>query len=182
MNQEKTIKSEQIYAGRIVNLRVDTVSLPDGRTKKREIVGHPGAAAIVALMDEGVLLVEQYRKAVETGTLEIPAGTLELGESAEQCARRELVEETGFQALKMDKLTEFYPSPGFSSEIIHIFKASGLKKVPDADAELPITFVPLNELLTKIRNGEIRDGKTIIGVLTVRLMLTVERERMSQQD
>jgi ADP-ribose pyrophosphatase len=86
----------------------------------------------------------------------------------------------------MDKLTEFYPSPGFSSEIIHIFKASGLKKVPDADAELPITFVPLNELLTKIRNGEIRDGKTIIGVLMatlmVTLMVTVEREMMSQQD
>ena len=130
-------------------------------------------------MDEGVLLVEQYRKAVETGTLEIPAGTLEAGESADQCARRELVEETGFQALKMDKLTEFYPSPGFSSEIIHIFKASGLKKVPDADAELPIAFVPLGELLTKIRNGEIRDGKTIIGVLMATLMLTVERERMS---
>ena len=182
MSQEKTIKSERIYAGRIVNLRVDTVSLPDGRTKKREIVGHPGAAAIVALMDDGVLLVEQYRKAVETGTLEIPAGTLEAGELAEQCARRELVEETGFQALKMDKLTDFYPSPGFSSEIIHIFKASGLKKVPDADAELPITFVPLNELLTKVRNGEVRDGKTIIGVLMVRWMLTVERERMSQQD
>ncbi|MCW3133472.1 MAG: NUDIX hydrolase [Methanophagales archaeon] len=173
MNEEKSIKSEQIYKGRVVQLRVDTVSLPDGQTKIREIVHHPGAAAIVALTnkDEGedreVLLVEQYRKAVESKTLEIPAGTLEEGESPEECARRELIEETGFQASKLDKLVEFYPSPGFSSEIIHIFEASGLKKVSDVDAELPIRFVPLSELLIKIRRGEIKDGKTVIGVLMV---------------
>ncbi len=171
MNEEKTIESEQIYKGKVVQLRVDTVSLPDRRTKIREIVVHPGAAAIVPLMndaeDKEVLLVEQYRKAVESKTLEIPAGTLEEGESPEECAKRELIEETGFQASKLDKLMEFYPSPGFSSEIIHIFKASGLKKVSNAEAELPIKFVELNELLTKIRNGEIRDGKTVIGVLMV---------------
>ena len=167
MNEEKTIKSEQIYKGKVVQLRVDTVSLPDGRTKIREIIVHPGAAAIVALMNEEVLLVEQYRKAVESKTLEIPAGTLEEGESPEDCASRELIEETGFQASKLDKLTEFYPSPGFSSEIIHIFVASGLKKVSNAEAELPIKFVRLNELLTKIRKGEVKDGKTVIGVLMV---------------
>ncbi len=167
MKEEKTIKSEQIYKGKVVQLRVDTVSVPDGRTKKREIVVHPGAAAIVPLMNDGkeVLLVEQYRKAVESMTLEIPAGTLEEGESPEECAMRELIEETGFQASNLDKLVEFYPSPGFSSEIIHIFKASGLKK--GSDAELPIRFVPLDELLTRIRRGEIKDGKTVIGVLMV---------------
>ncbi len=167
MKEEKTIKSEQIYKGKVVQLRVDTVSVPDGRTKKREIVVHPGAAAIVPLMNGGkeVLLVEQYRKAVESKTLEIPAGTLEEGESPEECAMRELIEETGFQASNLDKLVEFYPSPGFSSEIIHIFKASGLKK--GSDAELPIRFVPLDELLTRIRRGEIKDGKTVIGVLMV---------------
>ncbi|MGB2842777.1 MAG: NUDIX hydrolase [Halobacteriota archaeon] len=167
MKEEKTIESKQIYEGRIVNLRVDTVSLPDGRTKLREIVVHPGAAAIVPLMNEEVLLVEQYRKAVDSPTLEIPAGTIEEGESPEECAKRELIEETGFQATKLDKLIEFYPSPGFSSEIIHIFKASGLKKVSDAEAELPIKFVRLSELLMKIRKGEIKDGKTVIGVLMV---------------
>jgi len=171
MNEEKTIESKQIYKGKVVQLRVDTVSLPDGRRKIREIVVHPGAAAIVPLMNEGegedkeVLLVEQYRKAVESKTLEIPAGTLEEGESPEECAKRELIEETGFQASKLDKLIDFYPSPGFSSEIIHIFKASGLKKVSDVDAELSIRLVPLGELLTKIRNGKIKDGKTVIGVL-----------------
>jgi ADP-ribose pyrophosphatase len=168
MNEEKTLESKRIYKGKIVQLRVDTVSLPDGKTKKREIVVHPGAAAIVALMNrDEVLLVEQYRKAVEDKTLEIPAGTLEEGESPEECARRELMEETGFIASKLDKLVEFYPSPGFSSEIIHIFKASGLKKVADVHAELPLRFVPLKELLTLIRKGEVRDGKTVIGVLMV---------------
>jgi len=171
MNEEKTLESKRIYKGKIVQLRVDTVSLPDGKTKKREIVVHPGAAAIVALMnrdeEKEVLLVEQYRKAVENKTLEIPAGTLEEGESPEECARRELMEETGFIASKLNKLVEFYPSPGFSSEIIHIFKASGLKKVADVHAELPIRFVPLKELLTLIRKGEVRDGKTVIGVLMV---------------
>jgi ADP-ribose pyrophosphatase len=173
MKEEKTIESEQIYKGKVVQLRVDTVSLPDGRTKIREIVVHPGAAAIVPLMNEGegeekeVLLVEQYRKAVESKTLEIPAGTLEEGESPEDCASRELIEETGFQASKLNKLMEVYPSPGFSSEIIHIFVASGLKKVSNAEAELPIRFVRLNELLTKIRKGEVKDGKTVIGVLMV---------------
>ncbi len=165
MKEEKTIESKQIYKGRVVNLRVDTVSLPDGRTKMREIVVHPGAAAIVPLMNEEVLLVEQYRKAIASPTLEIPAGTLEEGESPEECAKRELIEETGFQASKLDKLIEYYPSPGFSSEIIHIFKASGLKKVSDAEAELSITFVPLEELRAKIRTGEIKDGKTVMGVL-----------------
>ena len=167
--EEKTIESKQIYKGKIVQLRVDTVSSPDSGTKIREIVVHPGAAAIVASINKGdkeeMLLVEQYRKAVEHKTLEIPAGTLEEGESPEECARRELIEETGFQASNLDKLIDFYPSPGFSSEIIHIFKASELKKVSEGEAELSIRFVRLSELLTKIRNGEIKDGKTVIGVL-----------------
>lgn len=167
MKEEKTIESKQIYKGKVVQLRVDTVSLPDGRTKMREIVVHPGAAAIVPLMNEEVLLVEQYRKAIDGPTLEIPAGTLEEGESPKECANRELIEETGFQASKLDKLIEYYPSPGFSSEIIYIFKASGLKKVSDAEAELSITFVPLEELLAMIKRGEIKDSKTVIGTLMV---------------
>jgi ADP-ribose pyrophosphatase len=166
MSEEKTIERKQIYNGRVVQLRVDTVSLPGGITKKREVVVHPGAAAIVALNENGeVLLVKQYRKAVESTTLEIPAGTLEVGESPEECASRELIEETGFQALELDKLVEFYPSPGFSSEVLHVFKASGLKRVSDVEAELAIRFVRLEEIVERIRKGEIRDGKTVIGVM-----------------
>lgn len=167
MTEELTIESKQLYKGKVVQLRLDTVSLPDGRTKTREILVHPGAAAIVPLMNEKLLLVEQYRAAVGRKTLEIPAGTLEEGESPEECAKRELIEETGFQASKWDTLTAYYPSPGYSSEIIHIFKASGLKSVSDAEAELPIQYMELKEVQAKIKTGEIMDSKTIIGVLTV---------------
>jgi ADP-ribose pyrophosphatase len=165
MNEAKTIESKQLYKGKVVQLRLDIVLLPDGRTKKREILVHPGAAAIVSLTNGKVLLVEQYRKAVERNTLEIPAGTLEEGESHEECAMRELIEETGFQASKLNKLTEYLPSPGYSSEIIHIYNANELTKV--SDAELPITFVELSEVLALIRKGEIKDGKTVVGVLMV---------------
>jgi ADP-ribose pyrophosphatase len=168
MGEERTIESKELYKGKVVQLRIDTVSLPDGRTKIREILVHPGAVAIVPLVNEKVLLVEQYRKAIERKTLEIPAGTLEEGESPEECAKRELIEETGYQASKLDKLIEYYPSPGISSEIIHIFKASGLTEVSDTEAELPISSVELKKLRAMIRTGEIKDSKTIIGVLMVR--------------
>jgi ADP-ribose pyrophosphatase len=173
--EEKTIESRQIYEGKIVNLRVDKVSSLNGKIKIREIVRHPGAAAIVPLMNDedgderkvDVLLVEQYRKAVGKRLLEIPAGLLEEGESPEECARRELIEETGFQALQLDKLIQFYPSPGFSTEIIHIFKATSLDKMGEGESDLQVKFVSLSELLMKIRKGEIKDGKTVIGVLMV---------------
>jgi len=151
MTEELTIESKQLYKGRVVQLRADTVSLTDGRTKMREILVHPGAAAIVPLMNEKLLLVEQYRAAVGRKTLEIPAGTLEEGESPEECAKRELIEETGFQASQWDTLTAYYPSPGYSSEIIHVFKASGLKRVSDAEAELPIQYMELKEVQAKIK-------------------------------
>ncbi|MBE0517313.1 MAG: NUDIX hydrolase [Methanophagales archaeon] len=165
MEEERTIESKELYKGRVVQVRLDTVSLPNGRTRIREILVHPGAVAIVPLVNERVLLVEQYRKAIERRTLEIPAGTLEEGESPEDCAKRELIEETGFNASQWDKLTSYYPSPGYSSELIHIFKARGLEKVSDAEAELPIHHMDLEDVQRKIRTGEIQDSKTIIGVL-----------------
>ena len=166
MNEEREVESEELYKGKVVQLRLTTVSLPNGSLKMREILVHPGAAAIVPLSDDNkLLLVEQYRAAVGRTTLEIPAGTLEEGESPEECAKRELIEETGFRAANWEKLTAYYPSPGYSSEIIYIFKASGLEKVFDANAELPLTSMPLTEVQAKIRTGEIMDSKTIIGVL-----------------
>jgi ADP-ribose pyrophosphatase len=165
MNEEKILASKQLYKGRVVQLQLTTVSLPNGRQKIREILIHPGAAAIVPVMNEEVLLVEQYRTAIGRKTLEIPAGTLEEGESPEECAKRELIEETGFDASHWDKLAEYYPSPGYSSEVIHVFKASGLKRVTEAEAELPIHHLDLKEVEARIRTGEIKDSKTIIGVL-----------------
>jgi ADP-ribose pyrophosphatase len=165
MNEEVTIESQQLYNGKVVQLRLATVSLPNGRQKMREILVHPGAAAIVPVVNGKVLLVEQYRTAVGHKTLEIPAGTLEGGELPEDCAKRELIEETGFSASQWDKVIAYYPSPGYSSELIHVFKASQLEKVSDVEAELPIHFMELKDLQAKIRTGEIEDSKTIIGVL-----------------
>lgn len=164
-NEEEALESKLLYKGRVVQLQLTTVSLPDGRRKKREILVHPGAAAIVPVLDGKLVLVEQYRTAVGRKTLEIPAGTLEAGESPEECAKRELIEETGFNASQWDMLAAYYPSPGYSSEIIHIFKASGLEKVPGAEAELPIQYLDLKDLESRIRTGKIMDSKTIIGVL-----------------
>jgi ADP-ribose pyrophosphatase len=168
MSEEKRIESEQLYAGRVVQLRLDTVTLPDGRLKKREILVHPGAAAIVPVLHDKLLLVEQYRTAIGRATLEIPAGTLEVGESPEACARRELIEETGFTAAEWQKLTAYYPSPGYSSELIHVYRASGLEKIAAVNAELPLHWLARSEVQNRIRTGEIQDSKTIIGVLLAR--------------
>lgn len=165
MNEEIPIESEQLYKGNVVQLRLATVSLPNGSQKKREILVHPGAAAIVPVVNDQVLLVEQYRTAVGRKTLEIPAGTLEAGESPDACAKRELIEETGFSAAQWAKLTAYFPSPGYSSEIIHVFKASELEHVAETEAELPIRYLALTDLQEKIRTGAIQDSKTIIGVL-----------------
>jgi ADP-ribose pyrophosphatase len=168
MSEEKRIESKQLYTGRVVQLRLDTVSLPDGRLKKREILVHPGAAAIVPVLHDKLLLVEQYRTAIGRATLEIPAGTLEVGESPEACARRELIEETGFTAAEWQKLTAYYPSPGYSSELIHVYQASGLEKIAAVNAELPLHWLPRSEVQNRIRTGEIQDSKTIIGILLAR--------------
>lgn len=169
--REKTIHSKRIYNGRIINLRVDEVILPNGKKTIREIMEHPGAVAIVPLLsDKRVILIEQFRKAVERIILEIPAGKLERGETPLSCAKRELVEETGYQAGKLKKIISFYPSPGFTTEIIHIFVATNLKRQYkkmnlDEDEFLEIKIVKLNKAIEYIEQGKIKDSKTIIGLL-----------------
>lgn len=166
--EEKTVRSETIYEGRLLKIRLEDVALPDGRRKKREIVVHPGASAVLALRrkqsGEEVLFVEQFRKAVQRSTLEIPAGTLEAGETPESCARRELLEETGYSAERFEKLLSFFPSPGYSTEVIHIFKAEGLRKVEER-SELKVRFLTLEDAISRIKRGEIMDGKTIIALM-----------------
>ena len=168
---EKTVKRKLVYAGKIINLRIDNVLMSDGREALREIVEHPGAAAVVPVLPDGkIILVKQYRKAVENVLLEIPAGKLEKGESAKDCAVRELEEETGYRAGKIRKILEFFPSPGFSSENIHLFEAGNLEKSrnnlqDDELIESAVLTVP--EIIQLIHKGEIRDAKTIIGILLV---------------
>lgn len=167
--EEKTIHSHRIFSGKFIDLRIDEVLLPNGKTSTREIVEHPGAVAVVALNKQNeVLMVRQYRKAVEKELLEIPAGKLEIGESKETCAKRELMEETGFYPKDLRYITSFYTTPGFTDEKMHLFLARDLQKNPkeaDEDEFIKIEVISFNEVVKKVYNGEISDGKTIIGIL-----------------
>ncbi len=127
--EEKTLESKLIYKGKVIQLELEQVELPDGKQSTRELVRHPGAVAVIATTEEGkIILVEQYRKALEKSIVEIPAGKMEKGEDPKQTAWRELYEETGYQAGSLELLTSFYTSPGFADEIIYIYEASELKK------------------------------------------------------
>jgi len=178
-SREHTVQSQQIYQGRVVGLRVDTVQLPQGNMTKREIVEHGGSVAVVPLdMEMNVLLVRQYRKPVDQELLEVPAGGLDEGEEPDACARRELQEETGYSASQMEHLASFFTTPGFCDEEMHAYLATGLlagRPRPEADESIEVVRVPLASILEMIQQGEIRDAKSIAS-----LLLTLEHtERTS---
>ena len=166
--EEKTMKSDKVYEGKIVNLRIDTVELPDKKYSKREIVEHPGAVGLIPITEDNcVVLVKQFRKPVEKFLLEIPAGKLELNEEPRETAIRELKEETGFEAGKIEYLLEFYTSPGFSNEKIHLFLATDLiegEATPDSGEFVEKVKISIEDLLKMVDRGEIVDSKTIIGI------------------
>ena len=168
---ERIVDSQPIYGGRIVRFRVDTVVLPDGSRAIREIIGTPGAVVIVPLTDDGqVRMVRQYRSAIGEFLLELPAGTLEPNEAPEQAAPRELAEETGDRAASWQRLAGFYTVPGICDEYLHLFLATGLtpgQTNQEADEFIEVVTLPLDEALDMVRRGEIRDAKTIIGLLMV---------------
>lgn len=176
MTEEKTMKSERIYEGKIISVRVDTVELPDRKYSKREIVEHPGAVGILPVTEKGeIILVKQFRKSVEDTLLEIPAGKIEPEESPEMCAQRELEEETGFVAGNIEKVLEFYTSPGFSNELIYIYLARNLSQGepnPDEDEYIEIVYLTIDEAIAKIQKGEIKDSKTIVAILSYKNFLT----------
>ncbi|SFH48568.1 ADP-ribose pyrophosphatase [Tindallia magadiensis] len=183
--EEKTLKSHKIYEGKIISLRVDTVELPDQKYSKREVVEHSGASAIIPITTEGnVILVKQYRKPVESYLLEIPAGRLEQDEDPEICAKRELIEETGYSSNCFEKLMTYYTSPGFSNELIHIFLAYDVeegKSNPDEDEYLEVLSIPFDDLLKKIHKGEIMDSKTIIAVMAARQILHLRNKQINAE-
>ena len=168
---ETIINSARIFSGHVVKLSVHEVRLPDGKTSKRELVHHPGAVAVVALDDaQNVLLVKQYRIGAGKTLYEIPAGTLEPDEAPEICAARELQEEAGYKPGKLEALGGFYTAPGYTTEIIYIFLATQLTSAPlqgDSDEFIEMERVPLAQALAMIENGDISDGKTMIGLLRV---------------
>jgi ADP-ribose pyrophosphatase len=164
---ERVLTSRRLFEGRVVNLRVDTVALSDGRETTREIVEHADVVAIVPLVGDEVLLVRQYRLPVGASLLEVPAGGVDGDEGVLAAARRELAEECGCQAGRLERLGGFYVSPGFCNEYVHVFLAGDLEPTdasPDADEELEVVRMPLAEALRLVAAGEIRDAKSVIGL------------------
>lgn len=167
--RERGLTQEAAFRGNLVKVRVDTVALPNGETAQREIVEHPGAVAIIPVTDEGrIILVRQFRYPINRVTMELPAGKLELGETPEATALRELAEETGLTASRLEKLTEFVVAPGYTTERITVYKATGLSPATakgDTDEFIETVDLSLDEALAMVRDGRIFDAKTIIGLL-----------------
>ena len=155
---EKKVKSEIIYDGKIIKVYKDQVECPNKRLATREIVRHHGGVGILAVVDDCILLVKQFRYAYNKDTLEIPAGKLELGE------------ETGYSCKSMELINEIYPTTGYCDEVIHLYEAKGLFKVEnplegDEDEFIDVISMPIDEAYKKIMNNEIHDSKTIIAIM-----------------
>ncbi len=168
--REETVSSQTVYQGIFLQIRKDQARLPDNSLHAREWVVHPGAAAIVALNDLGEVLMErQWRYPMAREYLEIPAGKIDPGETPLQTAQRELLEETGRTAEHWEHLTEIHPAIGFSNEIIHIFLASGIQGSPDQakldhGERIESFWMPLDDLMARVRAGSIPDVKTQIAL------------------
>ena len=168
-NPEPTVNSRRIFDGKILSLRVDTVALSSGIEATREVIEHGPAVAIVAVDDGGnVHLVRQYRKAVGDSLLEVPAGRMERGEDPAEAARRELGEETGLEAGKLDFLGSYFTTPGFTDEEMYAFLATDLSEGeahPDEDEEVERVTMPLEQAVEMVNNGDLHDGKSIAALL-----------------
>lgn len=166
---EVGLSKETVYDGKLFKVIKERVRLADGNERPREIVVHPGAVALVVVDGDGKLvLVRQYRRAADRVLLEIPAGTRERNEDAESCARRELSEETGYEAAQVQRLGGFYSAPGFCTEFLECFLMRDLKDKPgkaDDDENIEIERLTADEALRAIQNGDICDAKSISGIL-----------------
>ncbi len=177
---ERIVASKVVHHGRYLSVRVDTVERSDGTRAERDIVGHPGAVAIVAIDPDGrVILVRQWRTAAGEALLEIPAGTLDVDpesgdvEDPDRAARRELEEETGYRARTWRRLARFWTAPGFATELMHLYLATDLevagagRMVPEEDERLTVETVPLADAIDAVERGAIADAKSIVGLLWV---------------
>ncbi|TDL34676.1 NUDIX hydrolase [Jeotgalibacillus sp. S-D1] len=185
--EEKTIVKEVLYEGKIINLQIETVTLPNGKTSKREIIKHPGAVCVIALTEENkLIMVEQYRKALERSVLEIPAGKLEPGEEPIITAARELEEETGYGSENLVHLISFYTSPGFADELVHVYVAKNLYKIENARGADEDEFVELQELTLEeaekcVADQRIFDAKTAYAVQYIRLQQLMHKYKTEIQ-
>jgi ADP-ribose pyrophosphatase len=170
------IASRRVYTGKVINLDIDTVQYPDGSRGELEIFRHPGSSAVVPFVsdpagdDPQLILLKQYRYAADQVLYEIPAGRLQPGESPEECARRELREETGCDAEHLEHLLSFYTTPGFTDERIHVFMAWGLTQramAHESDEFIEVVVEQLSNALELVRSGEVPDAKTALSLLYV---------------
>lgn len=168
------VSTRRVYAGRIIHVDIDTVRFPNGSTGDLEMVRHPGAAAVLPFLtdphgdDPQILLVRQFRHAANGYVYEIPAGRLDAGEEPKACAARELREETGCTAARLEPLTTFFTTPGFTDERIHAFMASDLTRgeaAQEQDEFMTLEPTPLSRALEMIRSGELNDAKSALTIL-----------------
>ena len=175
---ELTIGTKRIYEGNIINVRVDTVRMPSGRDATREIVEHSHAVCIVPIDNEGnVVLVRQYRKPAEDALLEVPAGGVEDGEISEEAVLRELQEEIGYTADHLEHLSSFWVAPGWATEYMHAYLATGLRESRldgDEDENIEVVRLRFDEAVSMLKTGEINDGKTIAALLLAQPLLDLE--------
>jgi ADP-ribose pyrophosphatase len=173
---ERTLSTERIYEGKVISLRVDQIERNDGHRSERAIVEHPGAVAILAWDGERLAFVRQWRHAVGSTLLELPAGTLDPGEEAIATARRELAEESGLAADEWQRGPRFHTAPGFCDEEMHLFLATGLHEIeataPDDEA-IDREWLELPDALAAVEDGRLTDAKSIVGVLWLARRLNV---------
>lgn len=176
MSRERPVESAIVHRGKLLTVRIETIELPNGRRFGREIVEHPGAVVMVPIDSGGnVVLVRQYRRAADCDLLELPAGTLHVGESPEATVLRELAEEIGRTAGRIDRLGAFYAAPGYSTELLHCFLCRDLTEAPaepEEDEAIDVVPISVPDLLTRVQRGEIHDAKTLAAVLLALPYLT----------
>lgn len=174
MSDSPRVSTRRVYSGRIINLDIDTVRFPNGTIGELEMIRHPGASAVVPFLsdpkgdDPTLLLIRQYRYAAERYLYEVPAGRLDTGEAPDVCARRELREETGCEAERVEHLFTTYTTPGFTDEKIHVFMAVGLTHgeiAREADEFIEMETMPLSRALSLVERGEIQDAKTALALM-----------------
>lgn len=174
MSEGSRINTKRAYTGRVISLDIDHVRFPDGSEGELEMVRHPGASAVIPFLsdphgeDPQILLIRQYRYAADGYMYEIPAGTLEGNEDPAECARRELLEETGCTAERVERLTTIYTTPGFTDERIHLYMATGLTRGDsrtEKDEFIEVEAKSLSDILMMIEEGEINDAKTLVAIL-----------------
>lgn len=169
------IQSEPIYQGKVFSLRKDEIRLPNGETAKLDIVEHPGAVVLLPVDESGrIWFIRQYRHSAGEFLLELPAGTLEAGEELDRCAYREIREEIGMSAGQIQKIGEFFPAPGYSTELLHLYLARDLKPDPlqgDEDEFIQVEQIPVGEAFTLAESGQIRDAKTLAALILAKAYL-----------